>query len=86
MGACCWPGGPGRAQHTATRGPRPTRRSAEVALDRSLRPGLGLAGVVAELSPGTNAALRLQLRALLNYHCGVNTLRTRQMMRELQNL
>jgi DNA repair protein RecO (recombination protein O) len=41
---------------------------------------------VAELSPGTNAALRLQLRALLNYHCGVNTLRTRQMMRELQNL
>jgi len=30
--------------------------------------------------------LRVQLRALLNYHCGVNTLRTRQMMIDLQNL
>ncbi len=27
-----------------------------------------------------------QLRALLNYHCGVGTLRTRQMMMDLQNL
>ena len=41
---------------------------------------------IAEFSPGTNAALRTQLRTLLNYHCGVHTLRTRQMMRELQNL
>ena len=41
---------------------------------------------VAELSAGTNAALRTQLRTLLNFHCGVQTLRTRQMMRELQNL
>ena len=30
--------------------------------------------------------LRPQLRALLNYHCGVGTLRTRQMMMDLQNL
>ncbi|NTV85247.1 MAG: DNA repair protein RecO [Burkholderiaceae bacterium] len=30
--------------------------------------------------------LRSQLRTLLNYHCGVNTLRTRQMMIDLQNL
>jgi DNA repair protein RecO (recombination protein O) len=30
--------------------------------------------------------LKSQLRALLNYHCGVSTLRTRQMMRELQTL
>ena len=30
--------------------------------------------------------LKPQLRALLNYHCGVSTLRTRQMMRELQTL
>jgi DNA repair protein RecO (recombination protein O) len=30
--------------------------------------------------------LRGQLRTLLNYHCGVNTLRTRQMMIDLQNL
>ena len=41
---------------------------------------------VAELTTGANAALRTQLRTLLNYHCGVHTLRTRQMMRELQNL
>jgi DNA repair protein RecO (recombination protein O) len=30
--------------------------------------------------------LRPQLRSLLNYHCGVSTLRTRQMMMDLQNL
>ena len=41
---------------------------------------------VAELSAGANASLRGQLRTLLNYHCGVSTLRTRQLMRELQNL
>ena len=32
------------------------------------------------------AALKPQLRALLNYHCGVRTLRTRQMMIDLQSL
>ena len=41
---------------------------------------------VATLSTGSNAALRGQLRVLLNYHCGVSTLRTRQMMRDLQAL
>ncbi len=41
---------------------------------------------VALMSSGGNAALRNQLRTLLNYHCGVTTLRTRQMMRELQAL
>jgi DNA repair protein RecO (recombination protein O) len=30
--------------------------------------------------------LKPQLRALLNYHCGVGTLRTRQMMIDLQAL
>ena len=30
--------------------------------------------------------LKPQLRTLLNYHCGVSTLRTRQMMMELQTL
>ncbi len=30
--------------------------------------------------------LKPQLRALLNYHCGVGTLRTRQMMRDIQSL
>jgi len=32
------------------------------------------------------ADLKPQLRTLLNYHCGVGTLRTRQMMIDLQNL
>ena len=41
---------------------------------------------IATLNVGSNAALRGQLRALLNYHCGVSTLRTRQMMRDLQAL
>ena len=36
------------------------------------------AEVMAELKP--------QLRTLLNYHCGVTTLRTRQMMIDLQTL
>lgn len=33
-----------------------------------------------------SASLRPQLRTLLNYHCGTGTLRTRQMMIDLQNL
>ena len=41
---------------------------------------------VATMNAGSNSALRNQLRALLNYHCGVSTLRTRQMMRDLQAL
>lgn len=32
------------------------------------------------------AELRPQLRALLNYHCGVRTLRTRQMMIDIQSI
>nr|WP_319565684.1 DNA repair protein RecO [uncultured Rhodoferax sp.] len=32
------------------------------------------------------SALKPQLRTLLNYHCGVSTLRTRQMMVDLQSL
>jgi DNA repair protein RecO (recombination protein O) len=36
----------------------------------------------AEVLPG----LKLQLRALLHYHCGVGVLRTRQMMMDLQSL
>ncbi|VTU27276.1 Recombination protein O [Variovorax sp. SRS16] len=41
---------------------------------------------VALMNAGTNSSLRNQLRTLLNYHCGVATLRTRQMMRDLQAL
>jgi DNA repair protein RecO (recombination protein O) len=32
------------------------------------------------------SALQTQLRNLLHYHCGVNSLRTRQVMMELQAL
>ncbi len=38
------------------------------------------------MNAGTDSALRTQLRTLLNYHCGVRTLRTRQMMIDLQAL
>jgi DNA repair protein RecO (recombination protein O) len=41
---------------------------------------------VATMDAGASSALRNQLRMLLNYHCGVSTLRTRQMMRDLQAL
>ncbi len=52
---------------------------------QALAPGMPLAEtlrVCAELS----AELKPQLRALLHYHCGVATLRTRQLMVELQSL
>lgn len=41
---------------------------------------------VAGMDAGLGGALRTQLRTLLNYHCGVTTLRTRQMVRDLQGL
>jgi DNA repair protein RecO (recombination protein O) len=42
--------------------------------------------VCAEMPPEQRNALQGQLRALLHYHCGVKTLRTRQMMIDLQSL
>jgi len=59
------------------------------ALHRALNDSAPFAATVravAELPAGASAALRAQLRQLLNYHCGVSTLRTRQLMRELQDL
>ena len=56
---------------------------------------LALQAAVADTAPFTTtlracaevmAELKPQLRTLLNYHCGVTTLRTRQMMVDLQNL
>ncbi|HVZ45337.1 MAG TPA: DNA repair protein RecO [Ramlibacter sp.] len=41
---------------------------------------------VLPLTDSMMQALKPQLRALLNYHCGVNVLRTRQMMIDLQSL
>jgi DNA repair protein RecO (recombination protein O) len=40
----------------------------------------------AEWPPELRGALQTQLRNLLHYHCGVNSLRTRQVMMELLNL
>ncbi len=37
-------------------------------------------------SAGLGSALRTQLRTLLHYHCGVATLRTRQLMTDVQSL
>ena len=40
----------------------------------------------AEFATELRSALQTQLRNLLHYHCGVNSLRTRQVMMELQAL
>ena len=42
--------------------------------------------VCAELPTDQRNTLQAQLRALVHYHCGVHTLRTRQMMVDLQTL
>ena len=56
-----------------------------VSLQSALGEGAGFASVLRASGP-VMAELRPQLRALLNYHCGVATLRTRQMMMDLQSL
>lgn len=57
----------------------------QAALDERL-PFTATLRAIAGLPPGGNSALRNQLRVLLNYHCGVATLRTRQLIRDLQAL
>ena len=60
-----------------------------VALERALQhsaPFAATVRAVAGVGQAKVGALRKLLRALLNYHCGVSTLRTRQMMRDLQVL
>jgi DNA repair protein RecO (recombination protein O) len=49
-------------------------------------PLTSLLQVVAELPTGDAQALKLTLRGVLNHHCGVESLRTRQVMLSLQNL
>jgi DNA repair protein RecO (recombination protein O) len=49
-------------------------------------PWLETLRVCAHLSTEDRSALQAQLRALLHHHCGVTTLRTRQLMVELQSL
>jgi DNA repair protein RecO (recombination protein O) len=55
------------------------------ALQQALDDAGGLAPMLDACAPVANE-LKGQLRALLNYHCGVRMLRTRQMMVELQSL
>lgn len=56
-----------------------------VALQQSLRNGAPFTATLRACSE-VMAELKPQLRTLLNYHCGVTTLRTRQMMIDLQTL
>ena len=55
------------------------------ALQRSLDEGAPFTATLRACA-GVVAGLRPQLRALLHYHCGVSTLKTRQMMMDLQAL
>jgi len=55
------------------------------ALQRSLADGAPFTATLRACSE-VMSELKPQLRALLNYHCGVTTLRTRQMMIDLQSL
>ena len=57
----------------------------QAALD-GLTPWLETLRVCATMSSEARGALQGQLRALLHHHCGVGTLRTRQLMVELQSL
>ncbi len=54
-------------------------------LQASLRSQAEFTDTLRACAPVVNE-LKPQLRALLNYHCGVHTLRTRQMMVDLQSL
>jgi DNA repair protein RecO (recombination protein O) len=54
-------------------------------LDEST-PFLSLLRICAQWSLAWRNSLQAQLRALLNYHCSANMLRTRQVMMDLQNL
>jgi DNA repair protein RecO (recombination protein O) len=70
----------------ATDEARGTLRGEEwLALQRGLDDAAPFAATVRECA-GLMNALKPQLRALLNYHCGVATLRTRQLMMDLQAL
>lgn len=56
-----------------------------LALQAALEPETPYTATLRVCAP-VAAELKTQLRALLHYHCGVATLRTRQMMVELQSL
>ena len=54
-------------------------------LQKSLDAGAGFTETLRACAPH-GVALKAQLRALLHYHCGVDALRTRKMMMDLQSL
>ena len=54
-------------------------------LQTSLHTGAGFTDTLRACAPH-GVALKAQLRALLHYHCGVDALRTRKMMMDLQSL
>jgi DNA repair protein RecO (recombination protein O) len=56
-----------------------------LALQKSLTDGTPFTATLRACSE-VMSGLKPQLRALLNYHCGVGTLRTRQMMIDIQSL
>ena len=56
-----------------------------LALQRALDDEAPFQATVHEVAGGM-AELKPQLRALLHYHCGVSTLKTRQLMIDLQSL
>lgn len=56
-----------------------------LALQKALEAGTPFTDTL-RASAGVAGELKLQLRALLHYHCGVPMLRTRQMMVDLQSL
>ena len=62
-----------------------TWQALQTALDDHA-PQHALRVVCAALAPHERNALKTQLRSLLHYHCGGKTLRTRQLMMDVQNL
>lgn len=71
---------------TGAEGERASLLAAQwLALQHALDDPAPFAALVPVCAP-LMAALKPQLRALLHYHCGVTTLRTRQMMMDLQSL
>lgn len=71
---------------TGVEGERASLLAAQwLALQHALDDPAPFAALVPVCAP-LMAALKPQLRALLHYHCGVSTLRTRQMMMDLQSL
>ncbi len=56
-----------------------------LALHRSLEEGGGFVDTLRAAAPAVSQ-LKVQLRVLLHYHCNVRTLKTRQLLRDLQTL